>query len=144
MLRDDEGLVLWCFVERCVALEVDVGEALAVRKGLKLARDNGVLDLDVESDAQMIIKVILHPKHDLSYLGGVVCGIVEIELLSYEESKESCGSQVGSFYFFLTFYFISVHVLDPIVASVVRLSIELGFSLNFFLLRHIYYVTHLI
>lgn len=51
VLRDEGGCVRWCFGELCDSVNVDVSEALTFRRGMEYARDNGVRDLLVKSDA---------------------------------------------------------------------------------------------
>ncbi|KAL8513639.1 hypothetical protein ACS0TY_012939 [Phlomoides rotata] len=73
VLWDDEGSVVWCFAEKCGDIsDVSVAEALAVQRGIEVALQRGVLDLVVESDAQLVIKALTCRKLDLSYFGRVI------------------------------------------------------------------------
>lgn len=42
---------------------------MTIRRGMEVARDSGVLDLVVASDAQTVIYALLYPRQNLSYVG---------------------------------------------------------------------------
>lgn len=62
ILRDGEGQVVWCYCERCHVTDVAFVDASAIRRCLEYARDRGVRDLEVESDAQVVIFPLLQFK----------------------------------------------------------------------------------
>ncbi|KAL8526160.1 hypothetical protein ACS0TY_015401 [Phlomoides rotata] len=79
VLRDSEGRVVWCYAEKYpVALDVDLAEATAIYRGLLLAQEHGVSDLQVESDSQILINAITKDRLDLSYFGRLVRLIVDL------------------------------------------------------------------
>lgn len=51
VLCDMNGYVVWYFSERCCTFDLRVVEAIAIQCGLQYTRDQGVRDLEVESDA---------------------------------------------------------------------------------------------
>lgn len=59
-------------------MDVDVAEAVAIRRGLELASVHGIRDLSLESDVQSVINAINHPRHDLSYLSSIVRDLVDM------------------------------------------------------------------
>ncbi|KAL8522321.1 hypothetical protein ACS0TY_012459 [Phlomoides rotata] len=77
-LRREDGYVVQCFGEFCGRMfSVDIAEALAIRQGLLLARENGVRKIVVESDSQVVVHALYRTFMDLSYLGGIVWDILE-------------------------------------------------------------------
>lgn len=125
VFRDAEGSVHWCFSERCCTSNVGVAEAMTIRRGLQYARDMEVRDLEVESDAQVVIYTLLHPKQDLSYLGCVLRDILELvevfDRVTFVWTRRS-GNCVAHRLTFLAFsfddVFFSVHVPKNVVATV--------------------------
>ncbi|KAL8491609.1 hypothetical protein ACS0TY_023270 [Phlomoides rotata] len=82
VVRSSSGGVEWCFAEQLDGLfAVDISEAMAIREGMTHARRKGIQNLIVESDSQVVINAILKPLPDLSYLGGVVREILEMQHL---------------------------------------------------------------
>lgn len=79
VLRDGAGTVCWCFAETMVGgLTVDVAEAVAVRRGLEVARQQQVDNFCVESDSQTVVATINRHIADRSYLGCVVQDIWDL------------------------------------------------------------------
>ncbi|KAL8473874.1 hypothetical protein ACS0TY_030653 [Phlomoides rotata] len=74
VLRNEGGQVIWCFAEqvRRNLDDVELMEALAIRRGMRLAVQHGVRNMLVESDSQIVIRLLLKSLPDLSYLGGVL------------------------------------------------------------------------
>lgn len=65
-------------------IQVRMVEALDVLRGLKLAREDGVAELVVETDAQLVIHVLQSPPTQLTYFGILIDDIV-----SFSESFNS-------------------------------------------------------
>ncbi|KAL8483315.1 hypothetical protein ACS0TY_026123 [Phlomoides rotata] len=55
-----------------------MAEATTVFRGLQIAKEQGVEDVLVESDSQILISVITKSRLDLSYFGRLVRRIVEL------------------------------------------------------------------
>lgn len=125
VLRDEGGRVRWCYGELSDSVVVDVAEALAIRRGMEFARDNGVRDLLVESDAQIVIYVLLYPRQDLSYVGTIVRDIrdlvADFDRVTFAWIRRA-GNYVAHLLVFYAFTsataFFSIHVSDHIVATV--------------------------
>ncbi|KAL8479509.1 hypothetical protein ACS0TY_026418 [Phlomoides rotata] len=78
VLRDSSGVVHWCFANRCAGIfEVNVAEALAVEKGMELARLHGIKNVVIETDSKLVVRALLQPKVDLSYFGKIVRNILD-------------------------------------------------------------------
>ncbi|KAL8485187.1 hypothetical protein ACS0TY_027478 [Phlomoides rotata] len=96
VLRDFEGRVVWCYAEKCpVALDIEMAEATAIYRGLFLAQEHGVSDLQVESDSQILINAITKGRLDLSYFGRLVRLIVELSI-SFERISFSWTRRMGN------------------------------------------------
>ncbi|KAL8540810.1 hypothetical protein ACS0TY_002142 [Phlomoides rotata] len=67
VVRDDGGRVKWCYGQRF--------------DGLEFAIENGVRDVVVETDSQMVIRALLAPKPDLSHFERVIRSILEVATL---------------------------------------------------------------
>lgn len=73
MLRDCEGDVLAALCEPWQgACEVDTGEALAVKQGIKVAMEAGFRQFEVETDSLRICQALRKRKKELSPLGVVM------------------------------------------------------------------------
>lgn len=80
VLPNATGRVVWCFSERYTT-DVCVAEAIAIRRGLEYTHDQDLRDSEVESHAQIVIYTLLHPKHDLNYIDGVVQNILKLMIV---------------------------------------------------------------
>lgn len=77
VVRDCRGRVVWCFAKRgSAAWDVPTAEAMAVKRGLRLAKEQGWDGLIVETDAQMVVKAVRAPDVSLSYFGNLISDIV--------------------------------------------------------------------
>lgn len=130
VVRNDQGRPLWCYGEQCDCMDVEVAEALAIRRGLKYARDKDVRDLVVESDAQTMIFVLFLVKHDLSYLDNLVRDILEMArefdriTFSWTGRGRRAGNMIAHklaflpfriFLLFFFFFFLFFVYLTPLV-----------------------------
>ncbi|KAL8465806.1 hypothetical protein ACS0TY_035059 [Phlomoides rotata] len=79
-VRNADGLMCWCFAE-CVRgrLEVDVAEAMAALRGIKLAAEKEVRHLWVETDSQLLYHALTSPKPDISLFGSLVHDILALK-----------------------------------------------------------------
>lgn len=78
VVRDESGQVRWCFAERTGGgFDVRTTEALAVLHGLKIACDNGVREMIVETDAQLVVRALQEPPTmQLTYFSVLIHEIV--------------------------------------------------------------------
>ncbi|KAL8469498.1 hypothetical protein ACS0TY_032370 [Phlomoides rotata] len=76
------GRCVKCYGERFGGgILVEVAEALALRQGLEYAIEQGVRDIVVETDSQVVIRALLSPKHDLTHFGRLIRSILEVATL---------------------------------------------------------------
>ncbi|KAL8550708.1 hypothetical protein ACS0TY_009203 [Phlomoides rotata] len=51
---------------------------MAIRQGLEFAVEQGVRDVVVETDSQLVVRALLKPKHDLTHFGRLIRSILEV------------------------------------------------------------------
>ncbi|KAL8521476.1 hypothetical protein ACS0TY_011841 [Phlomoides rotata] len=133
LLRDFSGQVMWCFAERCpLDLDVDMAEATTVFRGLQIAKEQGVEDVLVESDSQILILAITKSRLDLSYFGRLVRRIVVLSksfnsasFFWIRRTGNMAAHGLASFAFSCSEDFFDFNVLETLVLVVLadRLAI---------------------
>ncbi|KAL8557142.1 hypothetical protein ACS0TY_004555 [Phlomoides rotata] len=126
VLRNSSGVVYWCFANRCVGIfEVYVAEALTLEKGLELGRMHGIDNVVLESDSQLVIRALLHPKLDLSYFGKVIRNISDQGRLLGDvifswarRQANTVAHKLACFAFSCDSPFFAFHVLDTVLGAV--------------------------
>ncbi|PON36736.1 Ribonuclease H-like domain containing protein [Parasponia andersonii] len=73
VVRDHEGEVKLMFrSSHHLSCSVEISEAMAIRKGLKTARDYGLQPLLIESDASSVVRLIINGSHSLAEISVVI------------------------------------------------------------------------